>query len=99
MNFLATVLLVAVNSASGPGPGFDKAVGDEVCKDQQEAECKVAYVDAGNMCSRYYLRETEAYTLCHSSAHKRLEICMNKVEVQCAENPTDNMPKDHIISD
>lgn len=80
-----TMLLVFVGTAEAAGPETDSETKLDTCKVEQNKECRAIYERASSQCNRYYLRETEAYSMCHESSRNRQDICVERGEQSCKD--------------
>lgn len=81
MKLFSSVVLAAASLAPNTAVGADF----EACKTERHARCAAEYDEARQQCDRYYLRETEAFALCHESSETRKELCMSRGEQACAQ--------------
>lgn len=98
MNLIATILVIAANSASGIEPEASPVTEQDACMAVQKSQCNAAYEQAGRQCSRYYLKETEAFSLCHETALKRRDICINRGESNCPDEKPGEAPGNNPVN-
>lgn len=85
MKLFLSVILAAASLAPNSATGATDGAGFEACESELQARCTAEYEEARQQCDRYYLRETEAFALCHESSEKRNQLCMSRGEQACAQ--------------
>ena len=99
MNSASLLLLLVATTAAPAGPETSPKAEVAACRSEQVAQCNATYKQASDQCTRYYLRETEAFSICHESSLKRQEICIGRAEAGCATPQPKGSPEDAQAAD